>query len=189
MDSSKSNNKNDSLIKNLDHATKKVLSKSNYKTHYRHSSMEVKFDPSKYTKSPNSKNLTKNIHAMKEMLLNNGKNSGKILSKGSTGPSNRHTGASGTASNIILNQGGNPCFNQITIYTTNSGNSNNVKPNDINLRQYIYNKMNKPKSMININGNGNNHMSHNVSSNTTNRRGENSTNTAAMSRHGSSSMR
>lgn len=107
--------------------------------------MEVKLDTSKYrNKSPNSQNITKNIHAMKEMLLNKGLNSKSQLKnqKLVRDPPN-------ATSNIILNQGGNPCFNQITIYTTNNT-SNAVKPNEINLRQYIFNKMNKPKSMNNM---------------------------------------
>ena len=40
-------------------------------------------------------------------------------------------------SNIILNQNGVPCYNNINIYTSNL----NGKP-DINLRQYIFNKKN-----------------------------------------------
>jgi hypothetical protein len=105
--------------------------------------MEVKLDNGKHSKDPNSKspnaqNLTKNIHAMKEMLL----------TKNSRLKNPKSTNRGNPPSNIILNQGGNPCFNQITIYTTN--NTSNPKPNEINLRQYIFNKMNKPKSMSNI---------------------------------------
>jgi len=163
-DTSKSHRKNDSLIKNLDNATKKVLSKENYKSHHRHSSMEVKYtiDGKINTKSPNSNvknmNLTKNIHAMKEMLFsnNNTHNPNQTLSKNLS--KNTHNTSSYknstnqpsniNPSNIILNQGGIPCFNNINIYTTN--NSNNIKANEINLRQYIFNKVNKPKSMAKI---------------------------------------
>ena len=41
----------------------------------------------------------------------------------------------GNNSNIILNQNGIPCYNNINIYTANV----NGKP-DINLRQYVFNK-------------------------------------------------
>lgn len=40
-------------------------------------------------------------------------------------------------SNIILNQNGVPCYNNINIYT------NGVKQSDINLRHLIFNKMTK----------------------------------------------
>ena len=42
--------------------------------------------------------------------------------------------------NIILNQNGVPCYNNIHIYTNGMS---GLKPNDINLRQYIVNKVNK----------------------------------------------
>jgi hypothetical protein len=144
MEISKTHRKCESLINNLENVTKKMLAKENYKTHYRHSSMDIKLDSSKLnyqTKSPNSQNINKNIHAMKDMLLNN-KNS-KIIKNPKI--SQRQS----PPSNIILNQGGNPCFNHITIYTSNNNNTN-IKPNDINLRQYIFNKMNKNKSSSNI---------------------------------------
>lgn len=41
--------------------------------------------------------------------------------------------------NIIVNQNALPCFNNINIYTSNM---NNFKTNEINLKQYIINKMN-----------------------------------------------
>jgi hypothetical protein len=142
-DVSKSHRKSESLIKNLESVTKKILTKENYKTHYRHSSMDIKLENTKFnlqTRSPNSQNQAKNIHAMKEMLLNS-KNSKTIKNP-------KFSQKQSASSNIILNQGGNPCFNQITIYTSN--NNNKIKPNEINLRQYIFNKMNKPKSSSNI---------------------------------------
>ena len=42
--------------------------------------------------------------------------------------------------NIILNQNGVPCYNNIHIYTNGVG---GLKSNDINLRQYIVSKVNK----------------------------------------------
>jgi len=41
--------------------------------------------------------------------------------------------------NGIVNQNAVPCFNNINIYTSNM---NNFKTNEINLKQYIVNKMN-----------------------------------------------
>jgi hypothetical protein len=84
VNSSKSHRKNESLIKNLESATKKMLKKE-YKTHYRHSSMEVKLNEKNMNnashtshasnttvckdRSPGTSiNIGKNIHAMKEML-------------------------------------------------------------------------------------------------------------------------
>jgi hypothetical protein len=46
-------------------------------------------------------------------------------------------------SNIILNQHGVPCYNNIHIYTNGV---NGIKSGDINLRQYIFNKVNKNKT-------------------------------------------
>jgi len=157
MTSSKSYRKNDSLIKNLEKATNKLLVKD-YKTHQRHASMEIKYGGE--TKDKNEKNdkskspgqginLTKNIHAMKELLFNT--NINKTITKPTKPPTRQN------ASNIIVNQGGNPCFNHITIYTSNNNSSTTSiipKPNDINLRQYIFNKVNKPKSLSKI---GNSH--------------------------------
>jgi hypothetical protein len=47
-------------------------------------------------------------------------------------------------SNIILNQNGVPCYNNIHIYT--SGLSG-IKSADINLRQYIFNKAGKKNGL------------------------------------------
>jgi hypothetical protein len=120
-------------------ATKKLFNKDNFKTHHRHSSMEIKFDK---TKSPIT-NL-KNIHAMKEMLLAN--NSNMVKNGKTTTINNNHNNQNN--SNIILNQNGIPCFNNINIYTTN--NNNNIKGNEINLRHYVFNKITKPKSLSKI---------------------------------------
>jgi hypothetical protein len=71
-----------------------------YKTHNRHSSMEIKMDK-------------KNISNMKDFLKK---------------------------SESIVNQQGLPAFNNINIYTTNK--------NDINLKQYIINKVNNHKAKL-----------------------------------------
>ncbi len=164
MSSSKSHRKNESLIKNLETATKKMINKE-YKTHYRHSSMEVKLNEKSINNASHNShasnnnstickdrspgaliNQGKNIHAMKEMLY---PSTGKVDKSSSKNPkskvSSRQANTTST-SNIIVNQGGNPCFNHITIYASN--NSTSIKPNDINLRQYIFNKVSsKPKSL------------------------------------------
>ena len=162
MSSSKSHRKNESLIKNLENATKKMTNKE-YKTHYRHSSMEVKLNEKSINNASHNShvgnttiykdrspgalaNQGKNIHAMKEMLY---PSTGTINKSSSKNPkpkvSSRQANAT-SSSNIIVNQGGNPCFNHITIYASN--NSTSIKPNDINLRQYIFNKVSsKPKSL------------------------------------------
>jgi len=56
-------------------------------------------------------------------------------------PNNLKSNASG--SNILVNNHGVPYYNNINIFTNNM---NNFKSNDINLRQYIYNKANKSKN-------------------------------------------
>ncbi len=93
--------------------------------------------------------VTKNINSMKEILFNNLPLRDTKISSSSK-KSNQRNQAGSSASNIVLNQGGNPCFNHITIYATNNS-SNNGKTNttnDSNLRQYIINKVtNKTKSL------------------------------------------
>jgi hypothetical protein len=56
---------------------------------------------------------------------------------------NGHSNSSSNNSNIILNQNGVPCYNNINIYTSGL---NSIKTNDINLRQYIFNKVHNKKS-------------------------------------------
>jgi hypothetical protein len=51
-------------------------------------------------------------------------------------------------SNIILNQNGVPCYNNIHIYTSGV---NGLKPGDINLRQYIFSKGGNGKKPANLN--------------------------------------
>jgi hypothetical protein len=131
--------KNDSIIKHLENATKKIISKENIRGHQRHSSMEVKYSTEKSTKASGSGSMTKNIHAMKEMLLNNPQNNTTkmVINK----PTLQKKQQNSNPSNIILNQAGIPCFNNINIYTTH--NSNNIKGEEINLRQYIFSQVNK----------------------------------------------
>ena len=139
--------------------------KESYKTHYRHSSMEVKFNDKPTNNASHNSNAststinkdrspgtsvnpTKNIHAMKEMLYphNSITNTTNKSTSKNPKPKANSRQPNNSSSNIIVNQGGNPCFNHITIYTSN--NPTNLKPNDINLRQYIFNKVSsKPKSL------------------------------------------
>lgn len=61
-------------------------------------------------------------------------------------PKESHTPGSQNNSNIILNQNGLPCFNNIHIYTSGI---NGIKTGDINLRQYIFSKAGKKNKMRN----------------------------------------
>lgn len=62
-------------------------------------------------------------------------------------------------SNIILNQNGVPCYNNINIYTNGVNPVNTLKTGDINLRQYIFSKMNK-KGSGSVSKNNNKSLSH-----------------------------
>lgn len=104
-----------------------------------------------HTKGNNDKNNnkgtmnnTKNIHAMKELI--------KAKADGNTSTNNITKNTNNSTlnnSNIILNQKGVPCYNNINIYTSGI---NGLKGGDINLRQYIFNKVNlKSQNGIKIN--------------------------------------
>jgi hypothetical protein len=167
---SKSQRKSDTLLKNLENATKKIMSKENNK-HYRHSSMEVKYSTEKVpTKSPTD--FKKNIHAMKDLInpstnLNKTnallKNTQSIMSSSNTS-TNTHTntntsllkpntkssfkhGTSSSGNNKLLNDNSSSfILNQgipcfNNINIYTTNNSNNIKANEINLR-YILNKVN-----------------------------------------------
>lgn len=119
-----------SLIKNLDTATKNVLKSGGKHKHVRHSSMEVKFP---FENSPNSK-TNKHIHLIKEMIMNTQGSKKNVLKPNKV----TNKTQSMIPSSVIINQEGIPCFNNINIFTTN--NNNTLKPGDINLRDYIFNK-------------------------------------------------
>jgi len=55
-------------------------------------------------------------------------------------------------SNIILNQNGIPCYNNIHIYTSGI---NGVKNGEINLRHFVLNKVNLSKKLLKNNNLGN----------------------------------
>ena len=132
----KTHKRADSLFKNLEKATRNILSKQKYNTHNRNCSMEIKqtSDHKILEKSPVNalSGSNKNINTIKEIILNNKQN--KI-------PKPNHqrqtSSINNPASNIILNQGGNPCINQITIFTTNNPNGNQIKNGDLNLRKIL----------------------------------------------------
>lgn len=148
----------------MENSTKKLLKKDNYKIHHRQASMELKYTSNdiKNVKSPNPNNVVKTIHAMKEMLFNNNVNANNGQKKGKIQNLNNNPNMTTlnaqttsknphipTSNNIILNQAGVPCFNNINIFTTN--NPNSIKPHEINLRQYIFNKtQGKPKSLSKV---------------------------------------
>ncbi len=59
---------------------------------------------------------------------------------------------SSTPNNIILNQNGTPCYNNIHIYTTGI----NGKNTELNLRQFVLNKINLPTKKVLKNNSGSN---------------------------------
>jgi hypothetical protein len=77
----------------------------------------------------------KTIHAMKDVIKPHNKENSHTPNYKSTNNNN---------SNIILNQNGVPCYNNIHIYT--SGVSG-LKSGDINLRHYIFNKAGKKANL------------------------------------------
>jgi hypothetical protein len=132
-------------MKNLEKAARNILTKEQIKikTHNRNCSMEIKQsnNENKLLDKSSVSGSSKNIHAMKEILLNNNNKQIKIPRP----VHQRQASINNPGSNIILNQGGNPCINQITIYATNNPNSHHIKPNDLNLRNII-NKSNKTRN-------------------------------------------
>jgi len=136
----KSHKRNESNLKNLDNATKNILKKEKLKTHNRNCSMEVKqSSETKLFEQSNVSGSNKSIHTMKEILLNH------KMNKIPKGMNQRHNSINNANSNIILNQGGNPCINQITIYASNNPYHGQVKPAELNLRN-ILNKGNHTRN-------------------------------------------
>jgi hypothetical protein len=93
-----------------------------------------------YLKDVTKKQETKPTKTTETNYLgNNSNNNSKISSV----PSN---------SNIILNQNGIPCYNNIHIYTSGI---NGVKNGEINLRHFVLNKVNLTKKLFKNNNIGN----------------------------------
>ena len=153
-------NNYNSFLSNIENQTKKVLNNDKYKTHYKQKSMDVKFEKNKI-------NLPyKNFHLVKEILISQNGNTSinntstqfnkdkKSSSNKDLKPDNKkHTPNSKSISNsnALLNQNGLVCFNNINIYNSNKSNNTkqsdkNPKTNDINLRQYLFNKVNSDKT-------------------------------------------
>lgn len=72
-----------------------------------------------------------------ERDISNNKNEKDLSRIDTSMKSHKTSSTNANNSNIILNQNGVPCYNNINIYT------NGVKPGDINFRQLIFNKMTK----------------------------------------------
>jgi len=130
----KAHGRTDSM-KNIDanNNSKLLLSKINHNKHTRNCSFDK-------TKPITHGTVNKNIHALKENFKSNPKlapsqtlTPSMLAAKNVTPPSYIPTG------NVIVNQNAVPCFNNINIYTSNM---NNFKTNEINLKQYIVNKIN-----------------------------------------------
>ena len=113
------------------------------------------------TKASNNSTLNNNTHAPPKDPHHNHNNS---LTPNNY-MSNPKLANSNSNSNIILNQNGVPCYNNIHIYTNGV---NGIKPSDINLRQYIFNKVNKkPNANVSGSAKGQNKSLSHVRSNST----------------------
>lgn len=154
-EASKTSMNYNSFLNNIENATKKVIAKDKYKTHYKQFSMDIKSDKNKI-------NLPyKNMQIVKEILISQNGNSGSSSllthSKDKKNSSkniksdlkNLPQNITSSNSSSLLNQNGMVCFNNINIYNTNKDNSSikNPKTSDINLRQYLLNKVNGEKNV------------------------------------------
>lgn len=165
-ESSKSYLKNDSFAKSISNNAKKSINKENFKSHMKTYSVEIKTEKSKSPapgiKSNNNvrdiliNNQNQNLANSQNILSNLSKNS---LSNNNTNLIHHHSNYKTTKSanfnnnsnnNAIVNKGNlinnnnvssnnlNNNFNNLNSYTTNG----NVK-SEINLRNYIMNRVNK----------------------------------------------
>ncbi len=143
--------KYNSFLNNIQNATKKIVNKDRYKTHLKQNSMEIKYEKNKV-------NLPyKNIHMAKEILISQNAKSDYSSQRNSSSKdiklrkdtSNNKTLNSSSNNNSILNKNGLICFNNINIFNTNkNGILRNQKTSDINLRQYLLNKVSVEKNSI-----------------------------------------
>jgi len=88
-------------------------------------------------KGTKTNSISKNIHAMKELQIRK-----DVTPPKSGNGSNDNRNNQGNP-NIILNHNAIPCYNNINIYASNM---NNFKASELNLRHYIFNKMNSKKT-------------------------------------------
>ncbi len=154
-EASKTSINQNSFMNNIENATKKMIGKEKYKTHYKQFSIDIKNDKNKIILP------YKNIQLVKEILISQNGNTGSYsqlthskektsVSKDVKSDSRRNLPIKVNSSNSssVLNQNGLVCFNNINIYNTNKNNSSikNPKTSDINLRQYLLNKVNGDKN-------------------------------------------
>jgi hypothetical protein len=97
----------------------------------------------------NSHSNVKTIHHLKEVTKQQETKATKIiennyLSNNNANNSSKISSVPGN-SNIILNQNGIPCYNNIHIYTSGI---NGVKNAEINLRHFVLNKVNLSKKLL-----------------------------------------
>lgn len=132
-----------------------MIAKDKYKTHYKQFSMDIKTDKNKIILP------YKNMQLVKEILISQNGNTGssskfiqgkdkKSISKDIKSDSKKTltNKVSSSNSSSVLNQNGMVCFNNINIYNSNKNTSSikNPKTSDINLRQYLLNKVNGDKN-------------------------------------------
>jgi len=159
-DTSKNSTKLNSFLNRIENSTQKLIDKDKFTSHHKHNSIDVKFDRNKINHIPQ-----KNFQSLKEVLMiqkgNSGvlnqfmnsmekKNTSKDMSSDSKKTSSRNKNAKSNI-NSLLNKNAvisnNNTNHDIEIYNTNKNTSiKNQKSNDINLRQYLFNKVNGEKS-------------------------------------------
>ena len=91
-----------------------------------------------------NKSTNKTIHTLKDTIKTSSTHIPPINKEALTPSYMTNPKMNNSNSNIILNQNGVPCYNNIHIYTGVNG----LKQNDINLRQYIFNKVNNNKKNL-----------------------------------------
>ena len=98
-------------------------------------------------------NNVKTIHQLKDVMKKPKVSDNTYLNNVSN--NNSKISQIPTNSNIILNQNGIPCYNNIHIYTSGI---NGMKNAEINLRHFVLNKVNLSKKLLKNNNNGNNNI-------------------------------
>lgn len=118
----------------------------------------------KETRLHNNNNV-KTIHHLKDVTKQQVTKATKIIENNyHSNVSNNNSKISSVPanSNIILNQNGIPCYNNIHIYTSGI---NGVKNPEINLRHFVLNKVNLTKKLLK---NNNNNVANNANQNNLN---------------------
>ena len=116
-------------------------------------------------KEPKLQSNTKTIHHLKDVTKKPKVVENNYLNNFSNNNNSKNSSQVPNNSNIILNQNGIPCYNNIHIYTSGI---NGMKNAEINLRHFVLNKVNLPKKLLKNNNNnvvnGNNPNNHNKTS-------------------------